>query len=94
MAEEENRLARIERKLDNLIEQFHKLENTDMRQEQTTLHYKPHNFRVVYYRGFYFIVNLREELRRAIRKFRRGFFDCSGRPCIALGSEPTINSNE
>jgi uncharacterized coiled-coil protein SlyX len=32
MAEEENRLARIEKKLDNLIEQFHKLENTDTRQ--------------------------------------------------------------
>jgi len=32
MAEEENRLARIEKKIDNLIDQFHKLENTDTRQ--------------------------------------------------------------
>jgi hypothetical protein len=30
---DEDRLARIEKKLDNLIDQFHKLENTDTRQE-------------------------------------------------------------
>jgi t-SNARE complex subunit (syntaxin) len=33
MDENENRLARIEKKLDELINQFHKLENTDTRQE-------------------------------------------------------------
>jgi predicted nuclease with TOPRIM domain len=33
MDENENRLARIEKKLDDLIDQFHKLENTDTRQE-------------------------------------------------------------
>ena len=33
MDENENRLARIEKKIDELINQFHKLENTDIRQE-------------------------------------------------------------
>jgi chromosome segregation ATPase len=33
MDDNENRLARIEKKLDDLINQFHKLENTDTRQE-------------------------------------------------------------
>jgi predicted PurR-regulated permease PerM len=33
MDDNENRLARIEKKLDELINQFHKLENTDTRQE-------------------------------------------------------------
>lgn len=33
MGDEENRLARIEKKLDDLLSQFHKLENTDIRQE-------------------------------------------------------------
>jgi predicted nuclease with TOPRIM domain len=33
MGDEENRLARIEKKLDNLIDQFRKLETTDVRQE-------------------------------------------------------------
>jgi chromosome segregation ATPase len=33
MGDEENRLARIEEKIDELISQFHKLENTDIRQE-------------------------------------------------------------
>lgn len=33
MDDSENRLARIEKKIDELINQFHKLENTDTRQE-------------------------------------------------------------
>jgi t-SNARE complex subunit (syntaxin) len=33
MDDNENRLARIEKKIDDLISQFHKLENTDVRQE-------------------------------------------------------------
>jgi predicted PurR-regulated permease PerM len=33
MDDNENRLARIEKKIDELINQFHKLENTDTRQE-------------------------------------------------------------
>jgi t-SNARE complex subunit (syntaxin) len=33
MDDNENRLMRIEKKIDELIDQFHKLENTDTRQE-------------------------------------------------------------
>jgi predicted nuclease with TOPRIM domain len=33
MDDNENRLARIEKKIDELINRFHKLENTDIRQE-------------------------------------------------------------
>jgi predicted PurR-regulated permease PerM len=38
MGDEDSRLARIENKLDNLIDQFHKLENTDTRQEMKIEH--------------------------------------------------------
>jgi t-SNARE complex subunit (syntaxin) len=38
MSENENRLARIEEKIDELISQFHKLENTIIRQEMRVEH--------------------------------------------------------